>query len=162
MGSTTSLTILIFLGLYIALRRLNESWITIAAVLGILSTLLFITSNPAIAMLSLSKDYAAATSDAQRAIFLAAGQAHMSGWQGSDYHVGFILGSISPIITSIIMLRSKLFSKATAYLGILANVVGLGIYVPSVGVYIALFSVVILWVWYILLAVHFFRLGANR
>jgi hypothetical protein len=153
------LAILIFLALYVSLRRVSESFMAIGIVLGLVSVALFITANPAFAMLSLSDQYAAAGSDAQRDIFLASGQAMLVMWQGSAFQVGYILGSIAPIIISVVMLQSKLFSKATAYFGILANVISLGLYVPKVGIYISVFSVVFLWVWYILIARRLFQLG---
>ena len=156
------LVILIFLALYAALRRANQSFMAIGLALGLVSAVLFIASNPAFAMLSLSDQYAAAATDAQRAVFLAAGQAMLATWQGSAFHVSYVLGSIAPILISAVMLRSKLFSKATAYLGILANVIALGLYVPIIGVYISVFSVVFLWVWYILLARRFFQLGRDN
>lgn len=154
-----ALAILIFIGLFIALFRLNPSFITIGTALGLVSTVLFISTNPAFAMLSLSDQYAAAATEAQRLTFLAAGQAAITGWQGSAFQASYILGSIAPVIISLVMLRSKLFSKATAYLGIAANVIALGLYVPKIGAYISVFSVVFLWVWYILLARGFFQLG---
>lgn len=153
------LAILIFLALYEALRRDNESLMAIGLALGLVAAVLFIASNPAFAMLSLSDQYAAAVTDVQRAIFLAAGQAMLVTWQGSAFQVSYILGSVASIIVSVVMLRSKLFSKATAYLGILANAIALGLYVPMVGVYISVFSVVFLWVWYILIARGLFYLG---
>ena len=153
------LAILIFLALYAALRRAQESFMEISLALGLVSIVLFIASNPAFAMLSLSDQYAAATSDAQRAVFLAAGQAALITWQGSAFQVSYLLGSIAAIILSAVMLRSRLFSKATAYLGILANVIALGLYVPVIGIYISIFSVVFLWVWYLLIACRLFQLG---
>ena len=153
------LAILIFLALYAALRRAQESFMEISLALGLVSIVLFIASNPAFAMLSLSDQYAAATSDAQRAVFLAAGQAALITWQGSAFQVSYLLGSIAAIILSAVMLRSRLFSKATAYLGILANVIALGLYVPVIGIYISIFSVVFLWVWYLLIARRLFQLG---
>jgi len=57
------------------------------------------------------------------------------------------------------MLQRKIFSKATAYMGILANVLALGLYVPKIGIYILLFSVVFLLVWYILITPRLFQLG---
>jgi hypothetical protein len=154
-----ALAILIFLALYIALRRVNESFMAIGIAFGLISAALFIASNPAFAMLSLSDQYAAAATDAQRTVFLAAGQAMLATWQGSAFQVSYLLGSVAPILISAVMLRSKLFSKATAYLGILANVIALGLYVPKIGVYISVFSVVFLWVWYILIARRLFQLG---
>jgi hypothetical protein len=153
------LAILIFLALYAALRRASESFMAIGLAFGLASTVLFITSNPAFEMLSLSKQYAAATTEAQQAVFLAAGQAMLASWQGSAFQVSYFLGSIAAIIISAVMLRGQIFSKAAAYLGILANVIALGLYVPVIGVYISVFSVVFLWAWYILIARRLFQLG---
>jgi hypothetical protein len=80
-------------------------------------------------------------------------------WQGSAFQVSYLIGSVALIIISAVMLRSKIFSKATAYTGILANVIALGLYVPMIGVYISVFSVVFLWVWYLLVARGLFQLG---
>jgi hypothetical protein len=146
------LAILIFLALYVALRRTAESFMAIGLAFGLASTVLFIASNPAFAMLSLSNQYAAAGTDAQRAMFLTAGQATLVMWQGSAFQASYILGSIAAILVSAVMLRGTLFSKSTAYMGILANVIALGLYVPKVGVFISIFSVVFLWIWYLLIA----------
>lgn len=73
--------------------------------------------------------------------------------------VSLILGSVALVIISMVMLQSKIFSKTTAYLGILANVFAMGLCVPKTGTYILLFSVVFLWVWYILITRRFFQLG---
>jgi hypothetical protein len=154
-----ALTILIFLALYAALRRAHESLMALGLALGLVSVVLFIASNPAFAMLSLSDQYAAAGTDAQRSVFLAAGQVMLVTWQGSSFHASYILGSIAAIIISVAMLRNRHFSKATPHLGILANVIALGLYVPDIGVYISIFSVVFLWVWYLLIAVGLIRLG---
>jgi hypothetical protein len=48
--------------------------------------------------------------------------------------------------------RKESSTNAAGWLAILANAVGLGLYVPSVGVYIAVFSIVFLEVWYLLIA----------
>ncbi len=153
------LAMLVFLALYVALREENESWMAIGLVFGLVSTVLFIASNPVFAMLSLSDQYAVAASEAQRAALLAAGQAAIASWEGSAFQASYFLGSVAPIIISAVMLRNRLFSKATAYFGILANAIALGLYVPEIGIYISVFSVLFLWVWYILLGLRFLSLG---
>ncbi len=153
------LVIFIFLAFYVALRRIHPALTLIGAALSLFSTILFITCNPAFTMLSLSGQYAAGAGEAQRAALLAAGQAVLANWEGSAFNVAYIIGSIGPLFTCAVMLRSKLFSRAIAYLGILANLIALGLYVPQVGIYISIFSVVFLWVWYILLAARFIRLS---
>lgn len=141
----------IFLALYIALRRNSESIMATATALGVVGIVLFIASNPAFEMLSLSDQYAAATTDAQQSIFVTAGQAMLAEWQGTAFQVAYVLGSIAGIAIGAVMLRGSIFGKGTAYMGILANAVGLGYYVPTIGIYIAVFSVVFLEIWYVLI-----------
>ena len=149
----------IFLALFFALRRTNESFIAIATVLGFSGAVIYIASNPAFSMLYLSNQYAATTADAQRSMLVAAGQAMLANFgQGTSYVASYILASIAPLIISVIMLRSKIFSKATAYTGIVANGLGLAIFVPIFGLYLSLISVVILQVWLILIALRLFKL----
>jgi hypothetical protein len=149
----------IFLALYILLRRGSESVMAIATALGFLGIVFFIASNPAFEMLSLSDQHAAATTDAQRAIFLAAGEAMVAAWQGSTFQVAYLLGSVAGIAVGVLMLRSAVFSNVTGYMAILGNAVGLGLYVPVVGVYISVFSVLFLEVWYILIGRRLLQLG---
>lgn len=153
------LVILIFLALYAALKELNRSIMLSGTVLGVISAVLFVASNPAFSMLSLSGLYANAVTEVQRSSLLAAGEAVMSIWIGSGWETAYFIGSIAPIAISVVMLRSPLFKKATAYFGIASNVVALGKYVPTIGIYISIFSVVLLWVWYLLIALDLFKLG---
>jgi hypothetical protein len=57
------------------------------------------------------------------------------------------------------MLRSDVFSKKTAYVGIAANGVTLGYFIPVVGIYISIFSVLFYWIWYFQITHRFFQLG---
>ena len=56
----------LFLALYIALRRVSPSFMAIATALGLVGIATYFASNTAFEMLSLSNQYAAATTDAQR------------------------------------------------------------------------------------------------
>jgi len=153
------LTVLMFLALYTALRGTSQSILLIGTALGLFSTVLFIAGNPAFAMSSLSDAYRAAATEPQKTIVLAAGQATMSQWQGSAFQVSYLIGSIAAIVISMVMLRSRLFSKAAATMGILSNALALGLYVPRVGVYISVFSVVFLLAWYLLTGIRLLRLA---
>ena len=75
------------LALYVALRRVNESLMAIALVLGLVEAVALIVARPALEMLYLSEQYAAATTDAQRAKFLAAGEAMWATYNGTAFHV---------------------------------------------------------------------------
>jgi hypothetical protein len=69
-------------------------------------------------MLSLSGQYASATTDAQRSLLIAAGQAMLAEGQT---RAGIPLIEFVSLVISVVMLRGKAFSKATAYAGILGN-----------------------------------------
>jgi hypothetical protein len=87
----------ILLAFYPLLRRASESLMAIATALGLLGIVFFIATNPAIAMLSLNDRYAVATTEAERSIVLAAGEAMLSFWRGSAFHLAYILGSTAGV-----------------------------------------------------------------
>ena len=153
------LAIPLLLGLYLSLRRVHESLMLIATALSAASIVCFLVATPALNMLYLSQQYAAATTAVEREGLLAAGQAVLSAWLGTPYQVGYVVGSIDMLLIGWVMLRSRIFSKATGYVGIVASVVGLGVYVPKVGVYISIFSVVGMQVWYVMIALTLLRLS---
>ena len=161
---------LIFLGLYAALRRASRSYMTLATALGFLGIAVYFASNQAFSMLSLSDQYAAATTDAQRSTLLAAGQALLAiGNTGvfGQTAMSFLLVTLAGLIISTVMLRSSIFSKGTAYVGILANGFGLGYPVglalaPKMLVIVIIslsVSACFLVIWYIQIALRLFQLG---
>lgn len=149
----------LFLVLYVTLKRVSESFSAIALALGFVGLLSLVPSRPILEMFAISDQYAAATTDAQRAIYLAAGEAVLALFHGTAFNVHYLLGSASLLISSFLMLRSDIFGKRTAYVGIVTNIVVFGLYVPKIGVYISLLSVVGYLIWYILIARRLFQLG---
>jgi hypothetical protein len=148
-----------FLAFYVSLRRSRPSLMAIATALGFIGIATYFASNTAVNMMSLSDQYAAATTDAERSLLLAAGQAMMAIYTGTAFHLSYILGSAALIIVAAVMLGSSVYSNATGYVGLVANVLALGLYVPTIGIFISIFSVLLLEVWYILLVRRLFRLG---
>ena len=106
------------LAIYSALRRDNEAYAAFGAVLFFVGAAVYLASNRAFAMLSLSGQYASATTDAQRSLLIAAGQAMLAEGQT---RAGIPLIEFASLVISVVMLRGKAFSKATAYAGILGN-----------------------------------------
>ncbi len=155
------LLIAILLALYLALRETLEWAMLIAAALGFASIMLYLATNPAIQMAALSDRYASATTDAQRGTAAAAGDAMLALWQGTAFEVAYLCGSVAGILIGVVMLQSRPFSRLTAWLAIAANGIGLGLYIPGVGVYISVFSVLFLEVWYVLIALQLRRLGRD-
>jgi hypothetical protein len=159
---STVLGIPFFLVLYVTLRELDGGWALMALTLGLLGLACLIPSRPIPEMFTLSDQYAAAATDAERAVYQAAGEAMLAHFHGMAYHAHYVLGSASLLISSFLMLRSDTFSRATAYVGVASNIVVFGLYVPEVGVYISLLSVVGYFTWYILIARKLFQLGWGR
>lgn len=117
---------LMLLALYAVLRRASPSFMAIALSLGLGGIAAYFASNQAFSMLSLSNQYAAATTGAQRALFEASGQALLAinNW-GTGIYTSFFLIAAAGLIISIVMLRSKIFGKVTASVGILASALDL-------------------------------------
>src|SRR5215208_5713354 len=151
------------LALYVALRRVNESLMAIATVLGLLEAVAFIVARPALEMLYLSNQYAAATTDDQSTIILAAGEAMLATFHGTAFHVGINLFSLYYLIVPIVMLQSNIFGRVTAYAGIVAAILNWGLYVPGgIGLFLFTLSVIpFLAIWLILVARKLFQLGRD-
>ncbi|MDD5288875.1 MAG: DUF4386 family protein, partial [Dehalococcoidales bacterium] len=151
---------LTFLALWAALRRASQSVMAIALTTELVGVATYFASTAAFEMLSLSNLYAVATTDADRSIFLAAGQTMLSIWQGTAFNVSYILGAIALLIVSVVMLRSHVFNKTTAYVGILASIM---MFVPptagTIGVLFSLISLAPTVIWLILIARRLFQLG---
>jgi hypothetical protein len=162
----------IFLALFAALKRTSPSWMGIAAALGFTGITVYFASNQAFTMLSLSKQYAAATTDTQRAMFLAAGQGalaihHTASYASTGIYLSFLLVSVAGLIISTAMLGSNIFSIGTASMGILANGLGLGYYIvlaiaPALVFIPISISAVFLLIWYILVGGRLWALGSQR
>jgi Domain of unknown function (DUF4386) len=151
----------IVLALYVALRQISASLMAVATALYFVAIAAYFASNTAFEMLSLSDQYAAATTDTQRAMYLAAGQAMLATFEGTAFQVSYVLASVAGIMIGAVMLRSKIFGRVAAYALILEDVIGLGLYVPTIGIFLSVISVPVLWIWYVLIARRLIQLGSG-
>jgi hypothetical protein len=154
----TILCIPIALALYILLRHISPAWTAIFLALSILGVMCFIAARPAFEMLYLSHAYADAITDTQRAVLLAAGEAHLATFHGTAFYINYILGSLTGLIISLLMLQSNIFSKATAYVRIASSICDFGLFLPVVGMWISILSVLFLVIWNILIARRLFQI----
>jgi hypothetical protein len=120
---------LMALALYAALKQSNRTWSMIATSFVFVGVAVYLATNTAFSMLSLSHQYTAATTEAEKSIVLAAGQAILAVSEGTGgQYAGMPLVWLAGLIISAVMLRSKAFSKATAWVGI----IGLGLLLASI------------------------------
>lgn len=156
------ISIPLYLSLYFALRQTNPSFSIIAISIALTGVFLHLISNTAWEMLQLSNAHAIATTDIQRSVYLAAGEARLSVYYGMVFQVSYILGYLAYILIGILMLRDKLFTKTIAYFAILTGIGGFGFYLPEVGTLFSVLVVFLIGIWNVLVGLKLFKLGKSR
>jgi hypothetical protein len=165
---SVALYALTFFGLYAALRRTHSAYIALATALGFAGLTLWLAAHSAFSMISLSNQYAAATTEAQRAQFLAAGEAVIAAdmWHSTGPIVGGIFLQGGLVIVSVAMLQNRIFSKTTAILGLLTHGLDLahiiiGIFAQEIGVYLMFVAGPLYPLWFILVGRRLLQLGSK-
>ena len=152
-------SILLFLALYTSLKQVNESYALVALAVGLLAVGFLIPARPLLELYSLSGQYATATTETAKSHFLAAGESLLASFDGVGWFLNTLLGGLSLLVSSILMLRSRLYSKVIAYVGIVSNVAVCSFFIPVVGIFLLFLSVLGYAIWYFLLAKRFFQLA---
>ena len=160
---------MLFLALYVVLRKVDKSGMAIAFTLALLGiTIFFATTNP-FAMLSLSRQFAAATTDANRSALLAAGEALVANTNQraiGGFNMGLLLVSVAGLIVSSVMRRAPSFRRLTAYVGILAFGLSLADYLRqaftssvTIALLLILPGALLLVLWFIFVGRRLWQLG---
>jgi hypothetical protein len=157
---------LLYIGIYVALRRTNGAYAVLATALAFIGVTLFLATPSVFSMVYLSDQYAVASTEAQKALFLAAGEATIASdmWHGTGAIMGGILLQSAGVLVSIVMLQSKVFSRVTAYVGILTHGLDLahiliGLFVPAVGVILMAVAGPLYLLWFPLVGRGLYRFG---
>jgi hypothetical protein len=153
--------ILLFLALYVSLKEVNESYAFIALVLGLMADLLIIPARPIFELFTLSGLYTSAATEAARIQYLAAGEGLLTLFNGTGWFLNTLLGGFSLLMSSLLMLRSHFFSKATAYVGIITNAAVCLFFIPKMGTFFLFLSLPGYLIWYYLLARRFLEMGKS-
>lgn len=154
------------IGIYAAFHHSRPAYGLLAMVLILIGTLLGLANHSAFSMMHLSDLYAGATTTAEQAQLLAAGEAVIASdmWNTS---AGFFAGIFMQggfVFISFVMLRSPGFSKWTAYTGILSNGFDLvhvfvALFAPGLGFTLLAIGGVFYLIWFPLLGRDLIRLG---
>lgn len=157
---------LLFFALYLALKKTHDLAAKVTLLLGCAGVTLFLAAPSFVSWMALSDKFAAATSEAQKNLLLAAGEAILVTdlWHSSTAFVGGLLLQASLVLVSLVMLRSRAFSKWTAWLGVVTHGLDLAhiplmLFLPSVGAALLMVGGTLYLAWFPLLARDFFRLG---
>jgi hypothetical protein len=162
---------IMFLALYIALRRLSPAGMLVALYAALLGVAVFIVPRALhLSLLPLSDLHAAATTEAQKAIYLAAGEALSQVSTATPQTLGFLFMAAAGLIISDVSLRSHALhqpvplSKATGYVGIVGFVAALAnfgsrLLAPNVAETLMPINGLLWFAWWILVSVSLFKLA---
>jgi hypothetical protein len=164
--------VLTFLALYVALRDTQPGLMITATAFVLLGAAIFLSTNNPFTMLTLSHRHAAATTDGERSLFLAAGEAVLANTNQravGGFNPGLFLVSSAGIIVSTVMLRADSFAGTTAYVGIFAHILALGDYLrqalttsPLIALAVIIPGAILLMIWFGLVGKRLRILGSNR
>ncbi len=143
------------LALYTSLKDVNKSYALLGSGLALASLTALLSENAGNALLTLSDQYSAANTDAQRQVFVTAAQA-VNALSSAQTASGYVAG-IGFLIIGAVMLRS-VFHKGLAYLGMLTGILILVANLPFIGFSFLLFIITIA-VWSIGVGLKLYRLG---
>jgi hypothetical protein len=158
---TDILFIPVGLGLYFALKRFDRPAMLLAtSLVGLFVGLdLAVTWTGYASLLNLSSRHASATSDAQRAAYVAAAHA-ASAMLTSPLEVVYAIVTLSSAILVIgLVMRKGLFPRGTAWLGVVTGLLGI-VSLAGLAVTIIL-NALCATVWLFLVGVRLYRLGRS-
>jgi hypothetical protein len=160
---------LTFFGLYAALRRTDAALSALATLLVFAGVTLFLAPHPLSSLITLSDRWAVAATEVERQQLLAAGEALMAAdmWHSTGAAFGGAIVECGAILISLVMLRSAVFSRVTAWVGLATHGLDLtqillGLFVPAVKVAIMMVAGPLYLVWFFLIGRRLLELGRNQ
>ncbi|MGA9061328.1 MAG: hypothetical protein WB341_06640, partial [Terracidiphilus sp.] len=143
------------------LRRDNEAYAALGAILFFIGVAVYLAGSRAFPMLLLSHEYATAATDAQRALLAAAGQSMLA---EAESRSGLLLIEFAFLVISAAMLKSTSFSETTAYTGMLASILMMTLeiaFIPphGVGMAVAAAGGLAMMTWSFLVGLRLLQLG---
>jgi hypothetical protein len=158
---------IMFLALYVALRRVRPSWMLIAVYFALLGVVVFIVPRVLqVSVVTFSDLHATATTEAQRTMYLTAGEtlSHVS--TATPQTLGFLFMAVAGLIISVVILRSQSFGKAAGYVGIVGFVLALANYIswiiaPSIAAVLMPVNSLLWLIWWLMMSVGLFRLAKD-
>lgn len=140
-----ALLVLVYLGLFASLRKIDFATMIIALTIGLTGIALYYASTIGFEMLSVSKQYYVTESVAMKHQLLAVGQGLIYKYKGTSFDVYYVFNAITLLLISRTMYKSKNFGKSTAIIGMIA---GIFMIIPSTAGTIGLiFSLISLIPW---------------
>ena len=153
------LTILMFLAIYTALKRVDESIAMIALILNMMAIVLVIVCRPLVELVILSDQFTMATDTIEKTRILAAGEVLRTQLDGTAWAIQTAFFMIAGLINNTLMLRTAYFRKKTAWTGIVISAIGLPFFLREIGLIFLFLNTIGSVPWCFLLASDLFKIG---
>ncbi len=118
---SNALMYLVYLALAVVLWRISRSAVVIALAFCVVGIAAYMSSPRPVEMLSLAQAYADADAETRTAL-LATGDGMVATWAGTGYDIYYYFTFVTLAVLTILMLRSSIFSRATAVWGLVSAV----------------------------------------
>jgi hypothetical protein len=119
---TISCSVVVYFALFGLHRRSHPQAAALALILAGLGAAIYVANNTALPMLTLSRHYAAAASEAQKALWAAAGQAWLA---REDLTAGafpaFFFGEIAGLLMAVVILGGHIFHRWEGWIYLLGT-----------------------------------------
>lgn len=149
------------LSLYAALKPVNESYALIALVFGLMAVVTVITARPLVELSLLSDKFAHAQSETERNTYLSSAESFRLLLDGTAWVLQTFFLLLSGLISSLLMLKSKLFANKIAWIGIISSLIGLCFWIPNIGLVFLFLNTILTLIWCPLVARVFIKQGWN-
>jgi len=113
------LTYLLYLALAVVLWRVSPSGVVVALAFGTLGMAAYMASPRAVEMLTLAHAYEGADPAGQVAL-VATGDGMLATWAGTAFDVYYLFNLVTLLVLAVLIFRSRVFSRATAWWGLAA------------------------------------------
>jgi hypothetical protein len=158
---------LMYLGLYILLKDTNKTLMQISFGLVLIGIVLYIPSNQAFSILSLSNQYYSSTDIAEKTSIITAGRALLKIHDvltsyGYRFFPSYFCVTLGGLFCSIVMYKSVVINKSIAIIGLIGTLIGLTYYITAIteitlSVIPIAGSAPFLMIWYILIGIKLLR-----
>ncbi|GEN78440.1 DUF4386 family protein [Actinotalea fermentans] len=115
------LAYLLYLALAVVLWRVSLSGVVVALAFGTLGMAAYMASPRAVEMLTLARAYDGADA-AERVALVATGDGMLATWTGTAFDVYYVFNLVTLLVLAVLLMRSRVFSRATAWWGLAAAV----------------------------------------
>ncbi len=158
-----------FYAIFGAMRKTTLAYSIFAMILTFIAVICTFTTHSGFSLMHLSGQYASTVNEAERMMYLSAGEAVMASgmWVHTAGFIGGILLQGSGVLISIVMIRSKQFGILTAISGIIANGFDLTQHIMhpflhSIADTIIMVVGPVYLIWYLSLGIDLLRMGFNK